>query len=162
MSVHVGDGLTCVRPGVEHETEVAVCVPRSEVLREGDEFGEQRGISCCEFDDVTVILGFGDHEQVHRRLRCDVAQREETVVLGEDLTGYLPVQDSREDRGFGHVLSLAAAAITAPGGSKRSPTAESGRQHSDRGGAGGRRAEHGISQPHSFGAGILEALQLFG
>ena len=54
-------------------------------VREADEFGEEVGIARGELDDVAVLLGLGDDEQVHRRLGRDVADRERVLGLGDDL-----------------------------------------------------------------------------
>ncbi len=70
--------------------------------------GQQRGVTGREFGDAPVLLGLRDHQEMHRCLRRDVAQREEAVGLGDDLTGDLPGQDAREDRGFRHGSSLLA------------------------------------------------------
>ena len=71
---------------------------------EADELGEQVGVARGELHDVAVLLGLGDHEQVHRRLGRDVADREGVLGLGDDLGGDLPVQDAREDRRLAHAL----------------------------------------------------------
>ena len=98
MGVHVEDGLARVRAGVEHETEVSVGMLCGEGVRQADELGHQLRIAGRELDDVAVVLGLGDHQQVQGRLRGDVADREGVLGLRDDLGRDLSVADAREDR----------------------------------------------------------------
>ena len=87
----VEDGLARAGAGVEDEPEVAVGVLGGDGVGEADEFGEEVGIAGGELDDVAVLLGLRDHQQVHRRLGRDVADRERVLRLGDDLGGDLAV-----------------------------------------------------------------------
>ena len=109
--MNVKDGLPGVGARVEHKTEVTIRVVCGELTGEGDQFGEQAGVAGCEFGDIAVLLGLGDHEQVDGRLRCDVSDREQLSGGCDDLTGNVTVEDSGEDRGFRHVSSLRGAGV---------------------------------------------------
>ena len=128
MGVDVEDGLTGRLAGVEHQPEVAVGVLRGDRVGEADELGEKLGVARGEFHDVAVLLGLGDHEQVHGRLGCDVADGERVLGLRDDLGGDLAVQDAREDRRLAHGSSLST------GPSARGPAVTSARA---------RAADHG-------------------
>ena len=97
VCVHVEDGLAGVCTGVEDETEVSVRMFRSEFACGGDDFGEKRRVSSCEFTDVRVVLGLGNDEEVNGSLRSDVAERNETLGFEHDVCGDFAVDDSAED-----------------------------------------------------------------
>jgi hypothetical protein len=103
------DRLPGARARVEHEAEIALGVRGGHRVRQRDQLGQEIGIARRELDDVAVLLGLRDHQEVHRSLRSDVADREGVVRLGDDLGGDLAFQDAREDRRLTHASSLPAA-----------------------------------------------------
>src|SRR6478609_816490 len=106
--MHVRDGLTRARAGVEHEPEVAVGMLGGDGVRETDDLGEQCGIARRQLDDVAVVLRLRDHEQMHWRLRRDITDDEGVRRLGDDLSGNLTLQNPGEDRRLAHIPSLPA------------------------------------------------------
>ena len=55
--------------------------------------------------DEVVVMGLGDHEDVDGRLRVEVAEGDDVLVLVEELGGDLPVGDLAEDAvGHGYLL----------------------------------------------------------
>lgn len=81
VRVHVEHRLPSTRAGVENQTEVAVGVFGGEFVREPDHLAEEHRIARRELDDVAVFAGLRDHEQVHRRLGCDVADHPNTFSV---------------------------------------------------------------------------------
>jgi len=91
--VHVEDCLAGGGAGVEDKTEVAVGEP----LGHAHELGEKSGVTSRELDDVGVLGGLGNNEDMDGSLRVDVAERDDRLRLEHDVRGDLTRNDALED-----------------------------------------------------------------
>src|SRR5690606_5054717 len=178
--VHVEDGLSGVLAGVEYEPVVAVCVLAGELLRDRHDIRQQAGVGGGERGDIRVLRRLRHDEQVHGRLRRDVAERDHALILVDDVGGDLARDDPLEDRG-GIRHASQSTGPPAPvrgrkllptrrlertfgplswGGGSGSPAAEPCAQHGERGGTRGGGAQHLGAEAGEHGAGVGEALEL--
>ena len=86
MGVHVEDGLAGAGAGVEDEPEVAVASARRRGVRERRRARRAAsGSPAASSTTLRYSSRLRDHQQVHGRLRRDVADRERILGLGDDL-----------------------------------------------------------------------------
>jgi hypothetical protein len=96
VQVQVLDGLASVRIGVDHDAVTRL----GKSVIPGDPGGEQHQAS--ELNGVVSIVERGDvsprdHNEVRRRLRIDVAERDRVIGKSDDVRGYLAVHNSAEE-----------------------------------------------------------------
>jgi hypothetical protein len=109
VRVDVLDGLAGVGPRVEHHTVTGVghaFGPR-DLVRQRYHVVKQAVIGLGEGGHVLVVL-LGNDQDMQRRLRVDVAERQGTVTLEHARGGHLTVGDSAE-QAVGHVVDPTGA-----------------------------------------------------
>src|SRR5579875_3552814 len=109
VQVDVRHGLARVGAGVEHEAvaaaaAVADAFRHRDAMRLGDDLGEQPGVRGGERRGVGIVP-LGDDEDVHRRLRVDVAERQHPVGLQHLGRGDL-LGDDRAEQAVSHTTIL--------------------------------------------------------
>ena len=97
VGVDVKNCLTGVFSGIEHQSKIAVGVLGSKVASSGHDFSEECGVTFGEFRDIGELFGLGHDEQMHRCLRGDVTERDDSIGLENDVRRNLAVDDSAED-----------------------------------------------------------------
>src|SRR5690606_23824344 len=97
VGVNVKHCLPRARALVEHEPKLPTRVPLGEAAGRGDELREQCGVRRTQFGDVAVLTRLREHEEVHGGLRLNVADRNDAVVLEDNVGGDLARHDSLEN-----------------------------------------------------------------
>jgi hypothetical protein len=97
VRVNVKNRLPGSRARIEDQTVLAVCVLEREIARNRNHVSKQRGVTRREFTHIRVRLGLWNHEQVHRSLWGDVANRYEVIILEHHVGRNLTIDDARED-----------------------------------------------------------------
>ena len=91
------DGLSGERSGVEDKAVLPATVIVSELLHHRDDLGQQRGVGRGKLRHIGELLGLRHHEQVHGSLGCNVAQRDDPLVLEDDVRRDLARDNAREE-----------------------------------------------------------------
>src|SRR5690348_17506135 len=94
--------LSRIAVRIDHETVTAVsnAFTAREIRGELRQLSDYRGITRIRHPR-NVLARY--YENVYRRLRIDVAERDKILRLGDDLRRYFLAYDAAEQTGLGHV-----------------------------------------------------------
>ena len=101
VGVEVAEGLTAVVPLVNYQS-----IPVGQSLGLRDLLGSVENVQMVSrFRKLREArdLRLGDDQDVHRCLRFDVPNRENVVVLIDEVAGNLAIEDLGEERGYGNL-----------------------------------------------------------
>jgi len=97
VGVDVKNCLTGVFSTIEHQSKIAVGVLGGKIASSGNEFSKECGVTFGEFRDIGELFGLGHDEQMHRRLRGDVTERDDSIGLENNVGRNFAINDPAED-----------------------------------------------------------------